>query len=393
MRRTRIYRINVLFAVHERPHLKRVLNGISAYARQGRDWQLRLPYYYSTTPMLNHAGDAKLPINGQISGVPTRAHLKSIAEKKVPTVLLNCAPPVPNWAGNVEPNFVLAAQSAVQHFRKQGFQNLAYFSSPHPERAEHHRYGAALRAASREADLHLELFDQLPPGGNWGDVDGQQEQWSDWVRQLPMKTGVICGDDESAARVYLAAEKAGRVIGENLYVLGCGNEAIFCDAMNPPLSSIQLNYFGMGWEAAAMLDGILKTGQVPTDSLKIQFASVIERLSSRPQAHQDSRVERALAVIWKDLGDGLKVEKVAKRVNMDRRHLHRLFMQQLGRSPMQEIQLARVETAKRLLCESTESLSSIALACGFSDQAHFARSIKKATGKTPSEFRLIGHRG
>lgn len=68
-------------------------------------------------------------------------------------------------------------------------------------------------------------------------------------------------------------------------------------------------------------------------------------------------------------------------------------MEQLGRSPMAEIQRARVETAKRMLCESTEHLSAIAAACGFSDQAHMARSIKKATGQTPGEFRLIGRRG
>jgi LacI family transcriptional regulator len=206
-------------------------------------------------------------------------------------------------------------------------------------------------------------------------------------------TGIICADDESAARAYLAAEQAGRVIGEDLFVLGAGNEEVFCEAMTPPLSSIQLDYFAMGWEAAAMLDGILKTGEVPSESKRIEFASVIARQSSLPRLNRDGRVARALGFIWNNLSDGLTVETLAERAHVDRRHLHRLFMEQVGRSPMAEIQRARVETAKRMLCESTEQLSAIAAACGFADQAHMARAVKKATGQTPGQFRRVGRRG
>ncbi|MGC9452485.1 MAG: substrate-binding domain-containing protein [Oceanipulchritudo sp.] len=385
--------ISIPFSVHERPYLKRVLNGIEAYARQRGNWRLRLPYYFAMTPLYDMAKGSGVEVDGQITGVPTRAHLKGIRELGRPCVLLNCSPPVPEWAGNVELDLGAIARLAVEHFDKQGFAQLAFFGSTHPERSDQHRYREAVSEAARRAGMAITAFGQLPPEGDWGDLAGQQAQWADWLGRLPAGTGIICGDDEGAARIYLASERSGRVIGEDLFVLGAGNEETLCEAMTPPLSSIQLDFFAMGWEAAAMLDGIMQGGKVPVESKRIAFASVIARQSSQPQAHRDARVERALGMIWKELGEGLTVEKVAMRVHMDRRHLHRLFMEQLGRSPMAEIQRARVETAKRMLCESTEHLSAIAAACGFSDQAHMARSIKKATGQTPGEFRLIGRRG
>ncbi len=346
------------------------------------------------TPLFDKARGAGYGIDGQITGVPTLSHLEMIHQSHMPTVLLSCPPPVPAWAGNVELDFRAVGRLAADHFLKQGLDRLAFFGSTHPDRSDHHRYRQAVEEAALAAGCEwMGFFSGLPPSGDWRDVGGQQGQWRDWVKGLPDGTGVVCADDEFAARIYLAAEKAGRVIGDELFVLGAGNEEVFCEAMEPPLSSIQMDYFSMGWEAAAMLDGIMLTGEVPKESVRISFASVIVRQSSRPRAHRNPRVERALAVIWNELGDGLTVEQLAKRVHMDRRHLHRLFLEQLGCSPMATIQRARVETAKRMLCESTEQLSTIAAACGFSDQAHMARAIKKATGQTPGQFRLVGRRG
>jgi AraC family transcriptional regulator len=47
----------------------------------------------------------------------------------------------------------------------------------------------------------------------------------------------------------------------------------------------------------------------------------------------------------------------------------------------------RVEQARRDLLATDQPLSTIALATGFTDQAHFSRVFKQLTGLTPGAFR------
>ncbi|MEM9210037.1 MAG: AraC family transcriptional regulator [Pseudomonadota bacterium] len=39
------------------------------------------------------------------------------------------------------------------------------------------------------------------------------------------------------------------------------------------------------------------------------------------------------------------------------------------------------------MADPTKPLSDVALACGFADQAHFSRSFKQVTGRTPRAYR------
>jgi DNA-binding LacI/PurR family transcriptional regulator len=384
--------IRVPFSVHERLYLKQVLNGIAAYARRRGGWRLDIPFYYHATAPFSMAREERNPADGIIAGVPTREHLAPIRRKGVPTVLLNCPPPVPEWAGGVGMNYPAVAKLAVGHLLDQGIQSLAFFGSTHPERTDHALFLEAVANAASADGMEVLPYDRLPPGGNWVDFAGVRRQWREWIGGLPDGTGLICADDEQAVRAYHAAEEADRVIGKDLFVLSVGNDEVVCESMTPPLTSIQLDYYAIGWEAAATLDRIMGTGEIPAESQPIHFASLISRQSSRPDAHLNPQVERALAVVREEMGAGLTVDKLATRMNMDRRYLHRLFVNHLGRSPMTEIQRTRVEAAKRMLCENTASIAAIATVCGFSDQAHLSRAIKKATGRTPSEFRLIGRK-
>jgi AraC-like DNA-binding protein len=381
--------IDIPFAVNDRPHLKRVLNGIEAYARKQRNWRLRLEHYYKMTPLPELGGKT----HGAIAGVPTRGHLDSIQKRNVPTVLINCPPACPDWASNVEFDFDELGELAVGHYHKQGFAALGWFGSLHPERSEHWRYFEAVKRHAEAMEMELIAFDTPPPDLRWHDVHAQRDQWVEWVRHLPEGIGVICADDEYAARLYGAGYLAERPIGKDLYVLGMGNEEFFCEAQSPPMSSIQVDYFRLGWEASVILDRLLEDGGGEQARKQIGSASVITRQSSRPHSHAHSRVDAAMKLIWDNVGEGITVEAVARHVHLERRQLHRLFMEETGRSPSDEIQRARLETAKRMLCERSDPIAEIATACGYFDQAHMARSIKQATGSTPSQFRLIGRRG
>ncbi|MEW6475309.1 MAG: GlxA family transcriptional regulator [Actinomycetota bacterium] len=83
----------------------------------------------------------------------------------------------------------------------------------------------------------------------------------------------------------------------------------------------------------------------------------------------------------------LSLPALARRVNMSPRHFARLFRSETGVSPGRYVEQARIETARRRLEESEQSVEAIAAACGFGSAGNFRRVFAKAMGVSPFEYR------
>ena len=68
-------------------------------------------------------------------------------------------------------------------------------------------------------------------------------------------------------------------------------------------------------------------------------------------------------------------------------HFSRSFRGTFGCSPHAFVVRRRVELAARHMLQTDMSLSDIALACGFADQAHLCKQFRMATGETPAAWR------
>lgn len=69
------------------------------------------------------------------------------------------------------------------------------------------------------------------------------------------------------------------------------------------------------------------------------------------------------------------------------RSLQRRFLESLGVSPRQHLRYLRFERARRLLEARNDRPVDIALAAGYSDQAHFVREFVRFAGVTPGRWR------
>jgi methylphosphotriester-DNA--protein-cysteine methyltransferase len=58
-----------------------------------------------------------------------------------------------------------------------------------------------------------------------------------------------------------------------------------------------------------------------------------------------------------------------------------------GRTPHVHLVRLRLERAMTLMIDTNEPLSAIALAAGFSDQAHFSNRFRQMYGQTPTQWR------
>ena len=73
--------------------------------------------------------------------------------------------------------------------------------------------------------------------------------------------------------------------------------------------------------------------------------------------------------------------------NMSLRAFERQFSAAFHLTPQKFLRKLRLRIASRALIYTEESLSEIALKCGFADQSHFSREFRRQFGRTPRDYR------
>jgi len=87
------------------------------------------------------------------------------------------------------------------------------------------------------------------------------------------------------------------------------------------------------------------------------------------------------------LDQDLSVERLADRAAMSVRNFSRTFRREVGVTPARFVERARVDGARRLLEESTDSVDEVARRCGFGTAETMRRTFLRALHVTPSDYR------
>ena len=99
-------------------------------------------------------------------------------------------------------------------------------------------------------------------------------------------------------------------------------------------------------------------------------------------------VTRALRLIDRGFLDGERtVDDLADTLGMTSRHLRRLFERYAGASPIDVATTRRVQRAKRLIDETTMTMSAIAFAAGFSSIRRFNAAFRAVYRRSPIAVR------
>ncbi len=99
------------------------------------------------------------------------------------------------------------------------------------------------------------------------------------------------------------------------------------------------------------------------------------------------QTKRVLHHIEANIAARLGVVDLAQVVDLSPSHFCRLFKEAFGLTVHRYVMGRRLELAQRLMLDTSESLSSIALSCGMSDQSHLTRCFHRVVGETPGEWR------
>jgi AraC family transcriptional regulator len=95
----------------------------------------------------------------------------------------------------------------------------------------------------------------------------------------------------------------------------------------------------------------------------------------------------ALGYIDVHLGSAFHIDDLANELDLSKSHFCRAFKRSVGLPPKQYVLMRRLERAKALISGTRESLSDVALACGFADQSHLTRRFRKVVGIPPGRWR------
>jgi transcriptional regulator GlxA family with amidase domain len=91
--------------------------------------------------------------------------------------------------------------------------------------------------------------------------------------------------------------------------------------------------------------------------------------------------------ILTNLRSDLSVETLAGRANMSARNFSRVFIRDIGVTPADFVESARLDAARRLLQDSAMPLQRIADRCGFADLHNMRRVFRRTLGVGPTDYR------
>jgi AraC-like DNA-binding protein len=103
--------------------------------------------------------------------------------------------------------------------------------------------------------------------------------------------------------------------------------------------------------------------------------------------YNSRRIEKVLEHMNQNFHKTVKLDEVAKLVNMTAASFSRFFKQRTGISFIDSLLELRLGHSSRQLIDTTHSISEIAYNCGFNNISNFNRLFKKKKGCTPKEFR------
>jgi LacI family transcriptional regulator len=364
-------------------YLERVSRGIMDYARQHCDWSFtRVP------EMLNPAVDwlRHWPGNG--------AFILVINETDARLARALCFPVV-NLAGRladpglptVTVDYAATGRLAAAHLLERHFQRFGFCGTRDQWFSEQRReaFSEQVRRAGHRVAV-LEFDDLFSSTSHW---TNQEEMLDRWLRRFRPPFAIFACSDLRAIMVNDACQRLGLRVPQDVALIGVDNDQVACELCEPPLSSVARNNWQVGWEAAALLDRLMRADSPALPPpLRVPPEGVVARRSTDTLAVEDAHMAELTSYVRLHLQEPFGVERLVERSKMSRRLLETRFKECLGRSPHTFITEERVELARKLLAApEKQTLTEIAAACGFSELRRFRSAFQSVAGVSPTEFR------
>jgi AraC-like DNA-binding protein len=269
------------------------------------------------------------------------------------------------------------------------------------------------------ASEHLISYHIITSGSCWGGVEGQP--------QIPLRAGDVIvfphGDPH-----FMSSERGKRIDPEvfgqtpqrypDTVVLGDGSRDatlvcgfLGCDAnpFNPLITALPrcLHVPGGagGWlsefpRQAVAESRASRAGAITmlTRMAELMFVEVVRRYleTEAPEDEgwltglRDPVVGAALSSLHSDPSRDWSLAELARDAGASRTVLAERFARLIGLPPMQYLTRWRLQLAANLLATTNAKVAAVGEQVGYESEAAFSRAFKRATGRSPAEYRRSG---
>ncbi len=273
---------------------------------------------------------------------------------------------------------------AGEHLVERGFRHFA-FGALFP-----HDSGAPRARGFQEATEKIaETFFYVGLRGNDPESDEHLKRFRREIHHLPKPLGLMTLNDHVGDLLARACQREGILVPEQVAIVGVDN-SISAELATVPLTSVDPDYYRLGFEAAALLDRLMDGEPAPEQPIRIPPKTLVQRDSSNIHAVEHVGVARALRFIlnrYTEPTNGLRLDQVAAVAGLSTRQLQTVFADAMGCPVGEYIRGLRLEHAKRLLRETDQPIGDVAEASGYHSTGQLNTHLRGETGLGPRAWR------
>lgn len=357
-----------------------LLNGVSRFFHENGRWSI-----YFRPHDLGEALPAWLEAwNGD--GILARITSQKMAERLIATGI-----PLIDLRGGGRalglPPFGPRSESicelAFNHLRELGLRHFAFCGEPTGRHVYDDERRDLFRKLAEESGCECHEFPATSPR-NW---EEQQKRLAAWLKSLPKPVGVMACHDDRGQHILDACRRCELEVPDEVAVIGVDNDSFLCNFSIPSLSSIDVNSERIGYEAASLLDQLMRKQAEFKQPVFFEPAGVVARQSTDIRACGDPDIATAIRFISQHACHGITVADVERRTAISRSLLNRRFKKIVGRTPKAEILRVQMESAKQLLIDTDLPIGVVSERTGFSEAKYFIEVFRNRTGLTPRAYR------
>jgi LacI family transcriptional regulator len=359
---------------------RELLHGIRDWMRAHQSWAIRLSEQgrgdHPPAWLRQWRGD------GIIARIETPEIEAAVRRTRAPVVNVSASGLAPDIPAVISDSAAIAALAARELF-ELGLRHFGYCGDARFVWARRHgtNFVLALKQLGQTCDV-LEL-----PTPHSGGRDRERELLADWLRRLPKPAGVMACYDIRGQHVIDAARDLGLRVPDDVAVIGQHNDELLCDLCDPPLSSVIPNARRVGYEAAALLDHLMRGGRPPKRIMRIPPLGIAKRQSTDLVAVQDPRLANAVRFIRDHYTDSFSVADIARASGLSRSLLEKRYRAAFGLPPWEHVLRLRTRSAEVLLTSTNLTIAEIAERTGFGAPEYFSAAFRRHTGRPPSALR------
>jgi LacI family transcriptional regulator len=359
-----------------------ILRGIARYVREHQPWSL----YHEPRGL-----EKSVPRwlrgwkgDGIIARIGSRRMAQELAATGIPVVdVLGLVPNLRFPLVHVDNGAI--GRMAAEHLRERGLRHFGFFGIQAESWSDQRYEGFATAVSDLQDDVPIYQLPRDDSGKrSW---ERAENKLARWIARLPKPAGVLVCSDQRGPQFLEACRRAGAAVPDEVAVIGVDNDEPLCEVSLPPLSSIEAAHTRVGYQAAAVLDSLLRGATPPRKPLLIEPREIIARPSTDMLAVGDPVIAAALRLIRDNAATGLRVSAIARQAGLSRSVLQRRFRAILKRSVHQEILAARIKRARDLLVRTDLPLAQVAERAGFKHQEYMGAVFRARVGQTPAQLR------